>query len=187
MESTRDRREKRHERASKGCLWSRAVARGSKGGDCCGCAVMSWGVCVACAVSAGLCTASVVLAGTCVGGRKCSCASMFHTPLTCPLTCRLHSHGCGFTLLWIPQSGNWIACVARSFRACDLACGPALWGQWGAQGAVTLTPLNSLAYNLDPANLALHGTHPRWTHVAVNFPLLFGPAALVAVVAIRGT
>ncbi|KAM8952469.1 GPI alpha-1,2-mannosyltransferase 4 [Pelodytes ibericus] len=37
-----------------------------------------------------------------------------------------------------------------------------------------LTPLNFLRYNLNPDNLAQHGTHPPFTHVAVNAVVLFG-------------
>lgn len=41
-------------------------------------------------------------------------------------------------------------------------------------GSLVLTPVNFLAYNLDPQNLARHGTHARLTHLAVNGFLLFG-------------
>ncbi|XP_051847711.1 GPI mannosyltransferase 4 [Antechinus flavipes] len=37
-----------------------------------------------------------------------------------------------------------------------------------------LTPAHFLGYNLDPQNLARHGTHLRLTHLAVNGVLLFG-------------
>jgi phosphatidylinositol glycan class Z len=39
---------------------------------------------------------------------------------------------------------------------------------------IVVTPLNNLLYNSNPANLALHGIHPRWTHALVNIPLMFG-------------
>ncbi|XP_070322285.1 GPI mannosyltransferase 4 [Odocoileus virginianus] len=39
---------------------------------------------------------------------------------------------------------------------------------------LVLTPVNFLHYNLDPVNLARHGTHVRLTHLAVNGFLLFG-------------
>ncbi|KAK2489245.1 hypothetical protein MC885_008955 [Smutsia gigantea] len=39
---------------------------------------------------------------------------------------------------------------------------------------LVLTPANFLHYNLDPQNLARHGTHMRLTHLAVNGFLLFG-------------
>lgn len=38
-----------------------------------------------------------------------------------------------------------------------------------------VTPLNFLLYNFSSQNLAEHGLHPRWLHVFVNFPMLFGP------------
>ncbi|XP_069328854.1 GPI mannosyltransferase 4 [Eulemur rufifrons] len=41
-------------------------------------------------------------------------------------------------------------------------------------GSLVLTPINFLHYNLDPQNLARHGTHARLTHLAVNGFLLFG-------------
>ncbi|GAA6016294.1 hypothetical protein JCM10207_000460 [Rhodosporidiobolus poonsookiae] len=44
-----------------------------------------------------------------------------------------------------------------------------------------LTPLNLLRYNLSLANLAEHGLHPRYLHVVVNWPMLFGVGLLVVV------
>ena len=44
----------------------------------------------------------------------------------------------------------------------------------------TITPLNSIRYNLDPGNLAEHGVHPRWLHAIVNLPIMFGVGAYVA-------
>ncbi|KAM6223939.1 GPI mannosyltransferase 4 [Rhynchocyon petersi] len=40
---------------------------------------------------------------------------------------------------------------------------------------LVLTPANFLHYNLDPQNLARHGTHMRLTHLVINGFLLFGP------------
>jgi len=54
-------------------------------------------------------------------------------------------------------------------------------GNFKAEGALVVTPLNNLRYNMDPSNLAVHGTHPRWYHFALNMPLLFGPLYLCAV------
>jgi len=48
-------------------------------------------------------------------------------------------------------------------------------GDISIRGSLVITPLNNLRYNLNPVNLALHGTHPRWLHVAINMPFLFGP------------
>lgn len=38
-----------------------------------------------------------------------------------------------------------------------------------------VTPFNFLTYNFASQNLAEHGLHPRWLHVFVNVPMLFGP------------
>ncbi|XP_040205405.1 GPI mannosyltransferase 4 [Rana temporaria] len=46
---------------------------------------------------------------------------------------------------------------------------------------IILTPFNFLCYNLNPNNLAQHGTHPPITHLAVNSLMLFGPLHLSAV------
>ncbi|KAH8928967.1 glycosyltransferase family 22 protein [Atractiella rhizophila] len=37
-----------------------------------------------------------------------------------------------------------------------------------------IAPFNLLKYNMDEANLALHGLHPRWLHALVNGHILFG-------------
>jgi hypothetical protein len=42
-------------------------------------------------------------------------------------------------------------------------------------GNIVVTPLNNLIYNMNTENLALHGIHPRYTHFAINLPLLYGP------------
>lgn len=44
---------------------------------------------------------------------------------------------------------------------------------------LVLTPLNSLLYNAEWGNLALHGEHPHWTHIVVNMQLLFSPIWLL--------
>jgi phosphatidylinositol glycan class Z len=58
-------------------------------------------------------------------------------------------------------------------------------------GRPVLTPFNFIQYNSDLTNLSSHGIHPRWLHVAVNLPLLFGPLVLVVLhlvsQAVRGT
>lgn len=46
-----------------------------------------------------------------------------------------------------------------------------------------VTPLNFLIYNSDVTNLTVHGLHPRWTHLAINAPLLFHALAGLAAVA----
>ena len=57
--------------------------------------------------------------------------------------------------------------------------------QAGYAGHLTFTPLNSYRYNSDPANLAKHGLHPRWTHAAVNMPLMFGPLVVLGLLELR--
>ncbi|KFQ18352.1 GPI mannosyltransferase 4, partial [Merops nubicus] len=46
---------------------------------------------------------------------------------------------------------------------------------------IIVTPFNFLRYNLDPHNLALHGSHPRVTHFTVNGIMLFGTLHILAV------
>ncbi|SCV04486.1 LAME_0H18822g1_1 [Lachancea meyersii CBS 8951] len=38
-----------------------------------------------------------------------------------------------------------------------------------------IAPLNNLEYNLQSSNLALHGVHPRYTHILINIPQMLGP------------
>ncbi|CEP62895.1 glycosylphosphatidylinositol-alpha 1,2 mannosyltransferase LALA0_S06e06304g [Lachancea lanzarotensis] len=38
-----------------------------------------------------------------------------------------------------------------------------------------IAPLNNLKYNLKSSNLALHGVHPRYTHILINIPQMVGP------------
>lgn len=44
-----------------------------------------------------------------------------------------------------------------------------------------VTPFNFLSYNLNPHNLALHGSHPRVTHFTVNGIMLFGVLHILAI------
>jgi hypothetical protein len=43
----------------------------------------------------------------------------------------------------------------------------------------SIPPLNFLRYNMNSNNLAQHGLHPRYLHVLINMPLMFGPLALL--------
>uniref|UniRef100_F7BM57 Mannosyltransferase n=1 Tax=Ornithorhynchus anatinus TaxID=9258 RepID=F7BM57_ORNAN len=62
--------------------------------------------------------------------------------------------------------------------------GPAgLLGLLSGDLAPVLTPYRFLSYNLDPQNLARHGTHPRVTHLLVNGVVLFGTLHVTAVAA----
>ncbi|KAI9470869.1 MAG: Alg9-like mannosyltransferase family-domain-containing protein [Benjaminiella poitrasii] len=55
---------------------------------------------------------------------------------------------------------------------------PATLATVRSYGDIVITPLNNLKYNLNVENLAEHGLHPRYTHFAVNLPLLYGPLFL---------
>ncbi|XP_027324249.2 GPI mannosyltransferase 4 [Anas acuta] len=46
---------------------------------------------------------------------------------------------------------------------------------------MVVTPLNFLSYNLNPHNLAQHGSHPRVTHFTVNGIMLFGILHILAI------
>ena len=50
-----------------------------------------------------------------------------------------------------------------------------IYSDWLYYGRLVVTPLNNFIYNMNSANLALHGLHPRWLHVVVNIPMLCGP------------
>ncbi|KAF9940284.1 hypothetical protein BGZ65_007603 [Modicella reniformis] len=52
------------------------------------------------------------------------------------------------------------------------------------KGSLTVTMLNNLRYNLDAKNLAEHGLHPRYLHLLVNYPVLFGNLAWTGMTAI---
>lgn len=56
---------------------------------------------------------------------------------------------------------------------------PLSWPSLSVQGSPTLTMWNNLQYNLDKDNLALHGLHPRFFHLLLNFPVLFGNLAWI--------
>ncbi|GAA5986130.1 hypothetical protein JCM11641_004719 [Rhodosporidiobolus odoratus] len=54
------------------------------------------------------------------------------------------------------------------------------------RGSLVLTPLNLLRYNMSHANLAEHGIHPRYLHLLVNLPMLFGAGPVIIASAVRG-
>ncbi|KAL0088201.1 Alg9-like mannosyltransferase family-domain-containing protein [Phycomyces blakesleeanus] len=54
-------------------------------------------------------------------------------------------------------------------------------------GNFVITPLNNLKYNMNVDNLATHGLHPRYLHLIVNFPLLFGPLAIASLMDVTDT
>eukprot|EP01094_Clydonella_sp_ATCC50884_P003462 TRINITY_DN1265_c4_g1_i2.p1 TRINITY_DN1265_c4_g1~~TRINITY_DN1265_c4_g1_i2.p1 ORF type:complete len:660 (-),score=163.94 TRINITY_DN1265_c4_g1_i2:82-2061(-) len=86
------------------------------------------------------------------------------------------------------RSGRQRAALASFVRLAasfSMACAAlVLLDSWYFGTGVQLTPLNSLLYNMDPRNLALHGIHARYTHLLVYLPMLFGPNALFSLLAI---
>lgn len=56
-----------------------------------------------------------------------------------------------------------------------------------SEDAITLfenlifTPINFISYNLDNSNLAVHGIHPRFLHMLINVPLLFGILGIIGI------
>lgn len=52
------------------------------------------------------------------------------------------------------------------------------WENW------VVTPLNFLRYNSDTRNLTSHGLHRRWTHLAINVPLLFNVLGGMSIIGI---
>lgn len=47
-----------------------------------------------------------------------------------------------------------------------------------SQGRLVLTPLNNILYNANVENLKQHGLHPRYLHLLVHYPMLYGPLSL---------
>jgi len=54
-----------------------------------------------------------------------------------------------------------------------------LSGSAQISGKLTITPLNSIRYNLNEENLARHGVSPRISHLIFHIPALFGPLVVI--------
>lgn len=54
-----------------------------------------------------------------------------------------------------------------------------LTGAVSVSGTFTVTPLNSLRYNLNEENLSRHGLSPRISHLLFHVPALFGPLVVI--------
>ncbi|KAI9092683.1 Alg9-like mannosyltransferase family-domain-containing protein [Phlyctochytrium arcticum] len=54
------------------------------------------------------------------------------------------------------------------------------------QGKLVSTLWNLVVYNTDKEHLKIHGIHPRWLHICVNMPLLFGPLLVPLIISIKG-
>ena len=82
--------------------------------------------------------------------------------------------------LWVAQD------TALAASACLVACAGCVlvdtWWWGHSLGEPVIAPWNNLVYNLDEANLAVHGLHPRYTHLVANLQILFGPFLAGAVV-----
>ncbi|KAI9496535.1 Alg9-like mannosyltransferase family-domain-containing protein [Zychaea mexicana] len=66
----------------------------------------------------------------------------------------------------------------------DVISDPGKWSRVRISGTVVLTPLNNILYNAKVENLKDHGLHPRYLHLLVNFPLLYGPLSTSALVSL---
>jgi phosphatidylinositol glycan class Z len=60
------------------------------------------------------------------------------------------------------------------------------WPSLRFSGHFVLTPLNNILYNMDVENLKQHGLHPRYLHLLVNAPMLYGPLVVGGLSAVYG-
>lgn len=74
---------------------------------------------------------------------------------------------------------RWLRLVVPPLFTAAAACAAFLVADTlyfrGTLDDIVVTPFNFLKYNFSSDNLAEHGLHPRWLHVFVNLPMLFGP------------
>ncbi|KAG1740454.1 glycosyltransferase family 22 protein [Suillus paluster] len=77
---------------------------------------------------------------------------------------------------------RWLRLVVPPFFTAAVVCAAFLVADTlyfrGTLDDLVVTPVNFLKYNFSSHNLAEHGLHPRWLHVFVNLPMLFGPWVL---------
>lgn len=96
------------------------------------------------------------------------------------------------TFTYARTTTRWLRLVAPSLFTAVGVCtaflvADTLYFQ-GTRDDLVVTPFNFLMYNFTPQNLAEHGLHPRWLHLFVNLPMLFGPwVAWLAMCAIVDT
>ncbi|OBT62094.1 hypothetical protein VE03_09022 [Pseudogymnoascus sp. 23342-1-I1] len=81
------------------------------------------------------------------------------------------------SLLFMVISGLWTLFFAIAIDTEFYTPHPVTWSTLFTHPIIT--PLNNLRYNLATSNLALHGLHPRYTHLLINLPQLLGPAFLL--------
>ncbi|KAL1933501.1 hypothetical protein VTP01DRAFT_7591, partial [Rhizomucor pusillus] len=60
----------------------------------------------------------------------------------------------------------------------DIITNPVQWQHLRVSGRLVLTPLNNILYNANVENLKQHGLHPRYLHLLVHYPMLYGPLSL---------
>lgn len=75
-----------------------------------------------------------------------------------------------FDTIWVLVAANYdesVSILIQLFEAIN---------NLGSDTPLVVAPLNNLIYNIDSANLALHGIHSRLQHLLVNLPQLLGPA-----------
>ncbi|KAJ2862960.1 alpha 1,2 mannosyltransferase [Coemansia aciculifera] len=78
-------------------------------------------------------------------------------------------------------AGGGVLAALGMVLADSLYYGSLHWRGRLVSGSLTFTVLNNLSYNSRHENLATHGIQPRYMHVLVNMPLLFGPLYILAV------
>lgn len=121
------------------------------------------------------------VAGVCALMATCVCIvaadTRFFAGAWPTLQCSNHSHS--------QQMGEGDAAVAEAewfsvhadgdgARVCAFS---SCWQcSWSPSPLPLVAPVTNARYNLDPANLALHGTHPRWNHALLNMSIMYGPA-----------
>jgi phosphatidylinositol glycan class Z len=97
-----------------------------------------------------------------------------------PANALISPWGRPFTFITVSLFGAFFTLVAVATDTAFYA-GPASTTSFGAlfshlYNAPIITPLNSLRYNIQHSNLALHGLHPHYQHFLINLPQLLGPA-----------
>lgn len=88
--------------------------------------------------------------------------------------------GCLVYTTWCLKHGKLlsqiiIALLAAIICSFVIICIDSMYFSSSGKFQFTITPLNLIKYNLDEASLKLHGEHPRFLHLFLNCPLLFGP------------
>lgn len=78
-----------------------------------------------------------------------------------------------FDTIWVSVAANYDNSTSIALQLLEAI------NNLGSDTPLVVAPLNNLLYNMDVANLALHGIHSRFQHVLVNLPQLLGPALVL--------